>query len=83
MEHWNVHDILFGGHKIDTLINNILLRAKHYLYYCRITGQLPSIVDFKKQIKSYYQTERYIAYKTLQIPKFEALWENFKNLIQE
>lgn len=79
---WNVHEIIFGDCKMDTIKSNILLRAKFYLYYCRITNQVPSIEAFKRQIKSYYQTERYMALKTQQIPKFEALWQSYKNLIQ-
>ena len=79
---WNVHEIIIGDCKMDTIKSNILLRAKFYLYYCRITNQVPSIEAFKRQIKSYYQTERYMALKTQQIPKFEALWQSYKSLIQ-
>ena len=77
---WNAYDVLFGGRNQDTCISNILLQAKYYLYCNKIKKQLPSIEVFSKHMVTYYQIEKYISAKNFQIAKFEALWEEYKNL---
>jgi len=80
MTEWNAYDVLFGSHNQDKCINNILLQAKHFLYINKMKKQLPSVELFKKNIVSYHRIEKYNSIKNLQLDKFEALWEKYKNL---
>lgn len=79
-DNWTAYDIIFGNPKLHKVVNLILLQAKLFLYYNKIKKQRPCFESFKKQIYTRYQTERFIANKNYQLPKFETLWENFKNL---
>ena len=77
---WTAFEVLFGSRKLDSAINLILLQAKLFLYFNKVKNQIPSFESFKKQIASRYKTERYIASKNFQLPKFDALWGKYKSL---
>lgn len=77
---WSTLDIMFGNKNLDKPINALLLQAKHFLYYNKIKCQIPSFNIFKKQIASYYNTERFLAFQNFELNNFEILWEKYKNL---
>ena len=81
MVEWTVDDVLFGSHRMDPVINILLLQAKKFIYFNKMKSQNPCFETFKKQIILRYQTERYCAIKNSQLLKFETLWERFKELV--
>lgn len=83
MPNWKLSEILFGSKKLDSVINYVILQAKHFIYYSRIIKQIPMFEIFKKRLRTFYHIERYNALKQFQIQKFEATWEKYKNLFAE
>ena len=78
---WSAYEIMFGSPKLDVVVNTVLLQAKLFLYYNKMKNQRPCFDHFKRKLRSRYHIERYNAIKNCQLPKFDALWEKFINLV--
>ena len=48
MREWTADDSLFGSQRMDTVINNLLLQAKKFLYSNKMKSQIPCFETFKK-----------------------------------
>lgn len=81
LNEWNEKDILLGSLKYDIILNQLLLRAKYFIYQMRLNETIPVFCNFKPNIKVFYKIEKYNAVKNGRIEKFEKLWNTYKSLI--
>ena len=57
-------DILFEKFDLEKdflLMNHILLLAKYFIYKCKLSKVIPSLLVFKAKLKATYKLELYIA----------------------
>ena len=57
-------DILFGKFDLEKdslLVNHILLLAKYFIYKCKLSKVIPSLLVFKAKLKATFKVELYIA----------------------
>lgn len=79
---WNQKDILFGSLAYDTVINQLLIKAKQFIYTRKLDESIPLFDIFKLSIKTHYRIEKYNAVKNGRLEKFEKSWNPYKNLLQ-
>ena len=73
-------DILFGKFDLEKdflLVNHILLLAKYFIYKCKLSKVIPSLLVFKAKLKATYTVELYIAKKKGFLPNHYKKWDNF------
>jgi len=87
IRHFNltITDIIFQIHdkkRADEVLNIIILLAKQYIYRMKYRGAEPNLQYFKKSLKFYYNTEKYLTYCNCDWTSFDKRWSIYKNLIQ-
>ena len=73
-------DILFGKFDLEKdflLVNHILLLAKYFIYKCKLSKVIPSLLVFKAKLKATYTVELYIAKEKGFLPNHYKKWDNF------
>jgi len=73
-------DILFGKFDLEKdflLMNHILLLAKYFIYKCKLSKVIPSLLVFKATLKATYTVELYIAKEKGFLPNHYKKWDNF------
>ena len=73
-------DILFGKFDLENdflLVNHILLLAKYFIYKCKLSKVIPSLLVFKAKLKATYKVELYIAKEKRILPNHYKKWDNF------
>ena len=80
-------NVALFGHCKDSDSNEIcyyvLLAARFYIYRCRCSGQLPSLLSFVNYLSNLYNVLRYISLKNQNIEKFDRDWQIWKCIITE
>jgi len=59
---------------VNSKFNFVILYAKYFIYCCKINNHNPRLTVFIERLKSYKETERYIAYKNNTITKWSNRW---------
>ena len=67
-------DILFGKF---VLVNHILLLAKYFIYRCKLSKIIPSLLVFKAKLKATYNVELHIAKEKGILLNHFKKWDNF------
>ena len=80
---WQTVDIILGNHNFDNILNTILIIAKSYIFKQRTSGRYPNINDLKKYIKTYYEIEKNIETKNMNLDKFERKWTPYNRLVED
>ena len=73
-------DILFGKFDLEKnflLVNHILLLAKYFIYKCKLSKVIPSLLVFKAKLKATYKVELYIAKEKGILLNYYKKWDNF------
>ena len=73
-------DILFGKFDLEKdflLVNHILLLAKHFIYKCKLSKVIPSLLVFKAKLKATYKVELYIAKQKGILSNYYRKWDDF------
>ena len=80
--HFNVKDVLFGKvhDEYAYVLNFIILFTKQYIYKNLKKHCYPSMMSLLNYLKFNYQIHLHIARKNKCIEKFEANWNNWKDL---
>ena len=77
--------ILFGtdhNTKTDICFDDILLKAKCYIYKCRINIIKPSVQHFVNgDLKQMYKIDKYIHYLEMNIDIFYRKWLLYSNIV--
>ena len=76
--------ILFGkdkNTKTDNCFDDILLRAKFFIYRCRINKIKPNIQHFNNELKQIYKIDKYIHSIEMNTDTFHRKWFLYMNLI--
>ena len=77
--------ILFGkdkNTKTDECFDDILLRAKFYIYKCRINKIVPNIQIFVNyELKTFYKIDKYVHYLEMNTEKFYRKWLLYADLV--
>ena len=68
--------------QIDSTLYFILLLAKQYIYNCKLYDNIPLLNVFIRKCKARYETEEYIARKTLTYNDFITKWIPYKPLFE-
>lgn len=77
---WNDIDILFGSTQYDIVLNQLVLKAKFFIYRKRMEENIPVFTQFLPNIRYHYQTERYNAVKNSKLEKFDKSWSLYRVL---
>ena len=72
-----VESIVSTMFKDFLLVNHILLLAKYFIYKCKLSKVIPSLLVFKAKLKAIYTVELYIAKKKGFLPNHYKKWDNF------
>ena len=81
----NENFVLFGHDsqiKSDSTFDLIILRAKFYIYTCKINKNIPQLHLFKQYLKNTFDVDKYNATLTMSYDKIAAEWLYYKKLIQ-
>ena len=81
----NENFVLFGYDsqiKSDSTFDLIILRAKFYIYTCKINKNIPQLHLFKQYLKNTFDVDKYNATLTMSYDKIAAEWLHYKKLIQ-
>ena len=81
----NENFVLFGHDsqiKSDSTFDLIILRAKLYIYTCKINKNVPQLHLFKQYLKNTFDVDKYNATLTMSYDKIAAEWLHYKKLIQ-
>lgn len=78
---WSMTDILFGNIRLDLFINRILLYGKQHIYYCRVKGIRPEIMNFIKFMESNIKIEKYVAKMQSLEKNFEKYYKKYENFV--
>ena len=81
----NENFVLFGHDsqiKSDSTFDLIILRAKFYIYTCKINKNIPQLHLFKQYLKNTFDVDKYNAILTMSYDKIAAEWLYYKKLIQ-
>lgn len=81
IHNWQDKDIIFGSDNYDLVLNQLILRAKYFIYQKKLDENIPIFDSFKPCIKNLFQVEKYNAVKNGKIAKFEKSWSPYKTLI--
>lgn len=75
-------DILFGSLKFDTVLNQILLCVKKYIFRSKTERSIPTLIGLNKTLSYFYKIEKYIAAKEQELDTFNQRWNIYKGLIE-
>ena len=81
----NENFVLFGHDsqiKSDSIFDLIILRAKFYIYTCKINKNIPQLHLFKQYLKNTFDVDKYNAILSMSYDKIAAEWLYYKKLIQ-
>ena len=73
-------DIIFGKFNLEKdflLVNHILLLGKYFIYKCKLSQVIPSLLVFKAKLKATYKVELYIAKEKGILLNHYKKWDNF------
>ena len=73
-------DIPFGKFNLEKnflLVNHILLLAKYFIYRCKLSKIIPSLLVFKAKLKATYNVELHIAKEKGILLNHFKKWDNF------
>ena len=73
-------DILFGKFDLEKdflLVNHMFLLAKYFIYKCKLSQVIPTLLVFKAKLKATYKVELYIAKEKGILPNHYKKWDNF------
>ena len=76
--------ILFGTDeniKTDICFDDILLRAKFFIYKCRINKTKPNIQHFVHELKQFYKIDKYVHYLEMRIDNLSKKWQPYNALV--
>ena len=77
--------VLFGHdehNKTDACFDGILLRAKFFIYKCRMNSIRPSIQHFNNELKYIYKVDKHIHRLEMNEDKFYRKWLLYTNMIE-
>ena len=77
--------VLFGTDehsKTDACFDDILLRAKFFIYKCRMNKIRPSIQHFNNELKYIYKVDKHIHRLEMNEDKFYRKWLLYTNMIE-
>ena len=77
--------VLFGTDnkiKTDEGFSYILLRAKFFIYNCRIKKIQPNIRGFIQELQYIYKIDKYASYITLDNHKFVNKWAPYMSMLE-
>ena len=74
-------DILFGNLKFDTVLNQILLCVKKYIFRSKTERSIQTFIGLNKSLSYFYKTEKYIATKDQELISFNLKWNTYKSFI--
>ena len=74
-------DVLFGNLKFDTVLNQILLCVKKYIFRSKTERSIPTFIGLNKSLSYFYKTEKYIATKDQELISFDLKWNTYKSFI--
>ena len=78
--------VLFGrdqNTKTDICFDEILLKAKFFIYKCRIKKIRPNIQYFKNDLKQLYNIDKYIHSIEMNMDAFYRKWLLYVNLMDQ
>ena len=67
----------FDLEKDFLLVNHIFLLAKYFIYKCKLSQVIPTLLVFKAKLKATYKVELYIAKEKGILPNHYKKWDNF------
>lgn len=67
-------------HKKQKAINKLIIWCKWIIYKNKLLGNIPVFLHIQRELKQYYETERFISYKNLNQEHFEKEWLLLKRL---
>ena len=73
-------DILFGKFDLEKnflLVNHIFLLAKYFIYRCKLSKIIPSLIVFKAKLKATYKEELHIAKEKGILQNHYKKWDKF------
>ena len=73
-------DILFGKFDLEKdflLVNHMFLLAKYFIYKCKLSQVIPTLLVLKAKLKATYKVELYIAKEKGILPNHYKKWDNF------
>ena len=70
-----------GNTKTDVCFDNILLKAKFFIYKCRINKIKPNIQHFEHELKQMYKIDEYMHKMEMRVEEFHRKWILYVNLI--
>ncbi len=80
---FNEENILFGFRKRNNnSLNAIILIRKSMLYKCNTKKIKPTFIHLQKEIISYYQATKNIAFSNCNYAKFHAFWSSLLTLFK-
>ena len=78
--------VLFGKDhyiKTDNCFDEILMKAKYYIFKCRINKVKPNLRFFvNNDLKQMYKVDKYVHYLEMKIDKFYGKWLLYANIIE-
>ena len=77
--------VLFGVDdqiKTDTILDLILLLAKHFLYSCKMNSRVPRQTDFISHVLTRFKIEEYNAKMLFDMNTFNINWIHYKPLFE-
>lgn len=82
---FNVKNILFGETPLmneNLVINFIILYAKQYIFRCLKGSKTPNLYGLIGHLKMYYHVEKFISEKNNTTDNFDALWSQWKYMLE-
>ena len=59
-----------------------MIRAKLYIYRCKVLEQVPIMSSFKKEIFEMYEIDKCIAFSRGKLTDFQLRWKLFDGIIK-
>ena len=70
-----------GNTKTDVCFDYILLKAKFFVYKCRMNKMKPNIQHFINELKQIYKVDKYVHSMEMRVEEFNKKWLLYVNLI--
>ena len=81
----NASLVLFGqdgNMKTDACFDYILLKAKFFIYKCRMNKIRPNIQHFINEVQQIYKVDKYIHYMEMGVEAFNRKWLLYVNIVE-
>lgn len=82
---FNVKNIHFGETPLmneNLVINFLILYAKQYIFHCLKGSKTPNLYGMIGHLKMYYHVEKFISEKNNTTDNFDALWSQWKYMLE-